>query len=58
MSTLYKPKSKLAKLARILAELDREQAELDRHDREAAEDLRWARIFVSKTAATIATNNS
>lgn len=57
MSTLYKPRSKLAKLARILAELDKEQAELDRHDPEAAEDLRWSRIFISKAAATIATNN-
>jgi hypothetical protein len=44
-------------LARILAELDKEQAELDRHDPEAAEDLRWSRIFISKAAATIATNN-
>ena len=54
----YKPGNKIAKLARILKELDKEQDDLDRHDTEAAEDLRWARIFVSKAAAAIATNNS
>lgn len=53
MNGVYNRASKLQKLIRILAELDKEQPILDRHDVNAAEDLRWARIYLSKAMTAI-----
>jgi hypothetical protein len=52
----YNKTKKLSKLARILAELDEEQAVLDTKDCNSAEDLRWCRIYLSKTMAAINTS--
>jgi len=54
----YNRTTRLSKLSRILAEMDAEQPILDTHDKHAAEDLRWSRVYLSKAMAAINTSKT
>lgn len=47
MSSIFNTAHRQAKLNRILSELDQEQTILDKCSKNAAEDLRWSRIFLT-----------